>query len=240
MNSPSFSALVLGNSERATWIAERLNCPNHAELPNHFDGFLIVADFALNTYTFEQVIEIKGENEILDASNTWFLHVAARAHSARNWALADGIWVEMGASQGFALCCGATHPNTQKALTPVLDRLAPVAGAWLPLNTAYEASFAALLLNVLHHLALQGVLHMPAWQELALPFRESATHDPRFEKIKHVFAEHLELAQHLRTVCAQFLSLSSETDSAFIAWVRWLEMALNSLEEAKNHLNSIA
>lgn len=229
------ACLVLGSNERATWLAQRLACEVSSVLPASFDGCLICCDEAL---PWADVLRVAGSGAVLDVSSTWFARVFAREAVAggRDFVLADGVWLEFGVEQGFALCCGGASPEALLAVTPILDRLAPVAGAWLPLGNAFEASFAALLLNVLYHLALQGVIQMPVWQQVVIPVDEMSADDPIFARLKHVLAENFELAEHLRQVCDQFLALSPEDDRPFIAWVRWLSVALNQLHDARQHL----
>lgn len=229
------NCLVLGSGERAGWLARRLGCELAHELPAFFDGCLILVD---GDFAWGDVLRVAGSGAVLDASATWFARVFAREvlPDAREFVLADGVWLAFGAEQGFALCCGGSSPEALLEVTPVLDQLAPVAGAWLPLGNAFEASFAALLLNVLYHLALQGVVQMPAWQKVVMPVDEVSADDPIFARLKQFFAENFELAEHLRQVCDLFLQQIGEEESAFVAWVRWLAVALAQLHDAKQHL----
>jgi len=85
---------------------------------------------------------------VVDISGSWFSHLAKRrqAFGYHHYVLCDGLWTDFGVQHGFALCVGGSARAQQRAAR-FFHQLAPCRGLWLPLATAEDASFAAVLLK---------------------------------------------------------------------------------------------
>ncbi|GEM_PF-5841553 len=214
---------VLGNSPRSHWIAQRLKLspPTLSQPLAKLTQRVVFADQLgiQQLLHYPKAVLQRHQFVVVDISGSWFSHLAKRrqAFGYHHYVLCDGLWTDFGVQHGFALCVGGS-PRAQQRAARFFHQLAPCRGLWLPLATAEDASFAAVLLNSAYYLLLQvsqAPLHN---RDITLPL----------EMVCQALHTQLTLSEHLRSACQHYLHARRTplTRTGFPHFVKELHQAL--------------
>ncbi|WP_215777612.1 6-phosphogluconate dehydrogenase [Paludibacterium sp. B53371] len=138
---------VLGNAEHDQWFARRLQARGFAVSMAHQSEhpFTHLAGAQAGPGLLADSVLIDTGPGSIEARHRMAAHCS---EAGLGYAELAGQWQALGVPFGFALFVG-TDPDTRDALTPLLDALAPQAGAWLPAGPAASARFAAQVFDAL-------------------------------------------------------------------------------------------
>jgi len=190
---------ALGLNAHNAWFARRL-----AQ-----QGFVVDSEISLPAALCKQLAleEWSGllvDNILVDTGSTGLLqrHQLAAQCPHHGWAYAElaGHWLNLGVEHGFPLFAG-TNADTRDQLQPVLNALAPQAGAWLYCGPAGSGCYASRIfdaISVIYVLALKA--GWPAPGEAPRPLDWNA-----------FFSQQQDLANRLLELSELYLSLHSET-----------------------------
>lgn len=217
---------VLGSSPRSHWIAHRLKLspPTLSSPLAKLTQRVVFADqLGIDQLLrYPKALLQRQQVLVVDISGSWFSHLAKRrqAFGYHHYLLCDGLWTDFGMQHGFAFCVGGSARAQQRAAR-FFHRLAPYRGLWLPLATAEDASFAAVLLNSAYYLLLQvsqAPLHN---RDITLPL----------EMVCQALHTQLTLSEHVQLACQHYLHYRRTTtiSTGFPLFVRELHHALQRL-----------